>query len=396
MAAKPAAPYRVETPDLLLLVAVAGLLGIGVVMVYSSSFYLAEVMTGDSQHFLKREILNLVLGLVAFVVAFFIPPRWWAGRLPLLLPLALGLLGFLLLPQSLVGRWVPAWQGAQRWIDLGFVSIQPSEIMKPVLVLFLANLMDRPSARRRPLQRITLPACLLLGLVFVLIYPQPNFSTAAIIAGTGVLMLVVGEVPWYHLAPLVLAALPMGYKLLVSEQYRAQRVATWLNPWLDPTNSGYHVIQGLYAIGAGGWFGVGLGQSRQKLGWLPEQYGDWIFAVLAEELGFVGAATVILLFALFVWRGYQVALRAPDRYTQLVAFGLTTIIGFQALINIAVVTASFMPTGIPLPFITYGGSSLAITMANVGILLGISRLRPAGDQAGAAGGGRRRLTAGGR
>ncbi|MFO7172668.1 MAG: putative lipid II flippase FtsW [Bacillota bacterium] len=378
MADRPSAPsYAAGTPDFVLLLAVAGLLGIGVVMVYSSSFYLAEELTGDHLHFLKRELLNLALGLVAMGVAYLLPPRFWARRLGLLFPLALGLLVILILPSWLVGPLVPVWQGARRWLNLGVISLQPSELMKPVLVIFLARLMDRPGAHRDPWRRITLPGLTVIGLVFLLIFLQPNFSTAAIIAMTGFLMLMVGGAPWYHLVPLAALALPVGYWLLVSEDYRARRlgVASWLNPWLDPTDSGYHVIQGLYAIGAGGWFGVGLGRSRQKLGWLPEQYGDWIFAVLAEELGFVGAVTVILLFALFVWRGYRVALRAPDRYCQLVAFGLTTFIGIQSLINIAVVTATFMPTGVPLPFITYGGSSLAITLMDVGILLAISRLR---------------------
>lgn len=359
-------------PDWGLLVAVAGLLAFGLVMVYSSSFYWAERLKSDQLDMLKRELLWAGLGAVLMLGLMHVHPRRWAGLLKLGLPAALLLLAAVLIPG--IGLQL---NGARRWLGMGSATFQPAEVVKVVLVVFLANLLDRRAARLKSLGAVTFPALLVTGLCCVLIVAQPNLSTALIIAGTAFAILVVGEIPFLYLAGLLAAVVPLFGYLAFSKGYRAGRMVSFLNPLARPGDEGYQISQGLYAIGSGGLFGEGLGQGKAKFGWLPEGYNDMIFAVITEELGFLGAAAVLGLFTLFVWRGYKIAAEAPDRYMRLLAFGLTTLVAIQVVLNVGVVTAAIPPTGVPLPFVSYGGSSLTVLMASVGILLSVSRYRAA-------------------
>lgn len=359
-------------PDYVLLGAVMALVGIGAVMVFSSSFYSAQAVQQDPFFYLRREVVWIGLGVASMLAALAVQPHWWARALPWLFPAGVGLLLIVLWP---IPGIVDPINGATRWIDLGPFLLQPSEFAKPLVVLFAANFLARRRHRRPHLTGVTLPLAAVVAFVAFLIYKQPNFSTAALIAVTAGLMLFVAEVPLTHLALLAAAGLPALFYLAFAHGYRARRLsAAWWDPLRDPQGASFQVAQALYGIGAGGWLGVGLGGGKQKLGWLPYEFTDMIFAVIAEELGFAGALAVLLLFAVVFWRGLRIAARAPDRFTQLVAFGLTSMLALQTILNIAVVTASLPPTGIPLPFITYGGSSMIANMGMVGILLAISRL----------------------
>jgi cell division protein FtsW len=217
------------------------------------------------------------------------------------------------------------------------------------------------------------PHLVLLGFVFGLIMLQPDFGTALTIAATAVVLIFTAGARVLHLVMVGLAALPVMYWLVADEPYRMRRILAFLDPQADPLGYGYHIIQSLYALGSGGLFGVGLGQSLQKFFYVPAQHTDFIFAILGEELGFLGVFTLLVLFLLFAWRGYRIALTAPDTFGSLLAVGITTMITAQALINIGVVTATLPITGITLPFVSYGGSSLLFTLIGVGMLMNISK-----------------------
>jgi cell division protein FtsW len=221
--------------------------------------------------------------------------------------------------------------------------------------------------------RGVVPHAALAGAVCALILKEPDLGTAVAIAGTVFVMWFVAGVRASHLAVMTAAVVPLVAAAIWLEEYRRERFLAFLNPWADPLGDGFHIIQSLYALGSGGLFGLGLGQSRQKLFYLPERHTDFIFAILGEELGFIGAAAVLALFFFFAWRGYKIAIAAPDTFSCLLAVGITTMVVLQAIINIGVVTGSMPITGITLPFISFGGSSLIPILASIGILLNISK-----------------------
>jgi cell division protein FtsW len=241
------------------------------------------------------------------------------------------------------------------------------------MVLFCSDSLTRNQERLTSFFKGLTPQLLILLLVFGLILKEPDLGTALAISGTVFVLLFTAGAKVSHLASLGLAGIVGIVSAIIMEPYRLRRLLAFSDPWADPLDTGYHIIQSLYAIGSGGLFGVGLGRSREKFLYLPEPHTDFIFAILGEELGFIGTVTVIILFFLFVWRGLKVAISAPDIFGSILAIGLTTMIVVQALMNIAVVTASMPVTGIPLPFISFGGSALIFTLAGVGILLNISR-----------------------
>lgn len=359
---------RRKAPDFIIFVAVTVLLGIGVVMVYSASAVESYATYGDSQHFLKRQLLWALLGLGAMIVTMNID-YWHLRKLSRIgLVGSLALLALVLVPG--VGRSV---NGATRWIVVGGFQFQPSELMKLALILFLADSLANGKNRVKKFFVGLLPYLAVIGAVFVLVLKEPDLGTALVTAGTAIVVLFIGGAQFAQLAGLATVALPALLWVALSEPYRRARMLSFLNPWADRLNTGYHIIQSLYAIGSGGIFGLGLGKSRQKFFYLPEQHTDFIFAILGEELGFIGCAVVLGLFFLFLWRGYRVAINAPDTFSSILAAGLTTLIAIQALMNIAVVTASIPITGVPLPFISYGGASLTISLVGIGVLLNISR-----------------------
>ncbi|CAB3392707.1 stage V sporulation protein E [Kyrpidia spormannii] len=360
-------PDRDRAPDLLLLTVTLLLLGLGVVMVYSASAVLADQRYGDPFYYAKRQLMWAALG----VVMMFVMMRLDYRRLR---PLAKPVLWLCLLMLVIVLTPIGAVRGGARaWLGVGTLGIQPSEFAKLGFILFFADWLARPAAKIESFWRGLAPALGLVAVAVGLIMLEPDLGQTVVLVGTmGVLIFVAGA-RVRHLVALGMSAVPVFAALVAVAPYRLGRVVAFLDPWKYPLTEGYHIIQSLYALGPGGLFGLGLGRSRQKFLYLPEPQTDFIFAILAEELGFIGAATVLLLFAALVWRGIYVAMRAPDGFGSLLATGIVAMIGVQVLINVGVVTGSMPVTGITLPLISYGGSSLVLMLTGIGILLNISR-----------------------
>ncbi len=359
---------RRNSPDILLFAATILLLGIGIIMVYSASQVTAYEKMDDTFYYLKRQATWAVIGLTAMVSVMKI--EYWRYKrfaVPFLI-LAFSLLVMVLLPG--IGKSV---KGAQRWLGVGPLTVQPSEVIKLSLVIFMSYGLARYKDRLRYFLSGVMPFLVILVLACGLILLQPDLGTAVSIAGTVYIMLFAAGAKGKHLFYLALAGLAAVGLAIAVEPYRLSRFLAFLDPWADPTGTGYHIIQALYALGSGGLFGAGLGNSHQKFYYLPEQHTDFIFAVLGEELGFFGGSLVIILFLIFIWRGFKIALTTHDSFASLLAVGVTSMIALQAIINIGVVTGSLPITGIPLPLLSFGGSSLVFTLIGVGMLLNISR-----------------------
>jgi cell division protein FtsW len=360
-----AVPRR--TPDVSLFIAVVALLSLGIVMIYSASAIVALDRFGDSAFFLKRQLLWTLLGLGAMSVALTIHYERLRRATPVLLLLVAVALVAVLVPG--VGRVAG---GARRWITLGPLNFQPAEAAKLVLVLYLANYLTNRGVAVRRIATVW-PPLLVTGGLFGLLVLQPDMGSAMMLGGLAGVMLFLGGASLWHLAGLGLAALPPLALVTVWEAYRVRRLLAFLDPWRDPRGSGFHIIQSLLALGSGGLLGLGLGASRQKFFYLPERHTDFIFAILGEELGLMGTGAVILLFAFVAVRGFRIARAAPDRYGTLLAGGITASIVGQAMLNIGVASGLLPITGVPLPFLSFGGSSLLTTCLGVGILLNISQ-----------------------
>lgn len=354
--------------DGIIVISIFMLLAIGVVMVYSASAAFALHKYNDPYFFAKRQLLFASLGVfLMFWVSQLDPKKFHDWAKPGLI-LCFILLLVVLIPGVGILR-----NGARSWLGIGAFSIQPSEFMKLAMITFLARMLSQPNY---PIQKFTtgfLPGLVILGLAFAFIMLQPDLGTGTVLLGTGFVIIFIAGARYKHLFGCFLVAIAGFAGLIMAAPYRIQRIVAFLNPWQDPLGAGYHLIQSLYAIGPGGLLGLGLGMSKQKHLYLPEPHTDFIFSILAEELGFLGAATVIILFAIIIWRGIRVAIATPDPFMRLVAAGITAMIMIQAVINIGVVSGLFPVTGITLPFLSYGGSSLTITLVAVGILLNLSR-----------------------
>jgi len=353
---------------MILFAAVLALVALGLVMVFSSSSYSARVRFDDSLYFFRRQALWAALGLLAMGVTQRLDYRIYRRYARIILTTGMGLLALSLVP----GIGVLA-RGSQRAIMIGSFSVSPAELVKLCLVVFLAHGMCRAPAKMRSFWAGVWPAVLVVGGATAMILSQPDLGTAITVAGTSFIMLYVGGARVSHLFGMLVMSAPAVWHLIASEPYRMRRFLAFLDPWADPMESGFHIIQSLYALGAGRLLGVGLGGSHQKFLYLPEQHTDFIFAILGEELGFLGATLILVLFGVVLWRGLTIAACAPDTFGGLLASGITVMIVLQAVINIGVVTSVMPITGIPLPFISYGGSSLMVTMMSAGILLNISR-----------------------
>lgn len=360
---------EVEHPyDMTLLVSVLVLLSVGVVMVYSASSVEALALYHTTSYFLKRQIVWAALGLIVMVVLSRVPYDRWARWSVPLFAFTVFCLILVLVPH--VGVKI---NGARRWIGAGPLLFQPSELAKLSVVLLFALTLTRRNAPISDFRRGFLPHLGAVAALFALIIKEPDLGTALSLGGTAIVMMIVAGADVVHIIGLFLLAVPAVAAMVVTEPYRMQRILAFIDPFKDPLGSGYHTIQALLALGSGGLIGTGLGHSALKFFYLPEAHTDFIFAILAEELGFVGGTAVIALFFVFAWRGYRAALASADPFASVLAVGLTTMILLQAVLNIGVVTDSLPVTGVPLPFISYGGSSLLFTLAAVGILLNISR-----------------------
>lgn len=352
--------------DKVLFTAVMVLVGLGLTMVYSSSAAFALEQGHRFNQFLIKQSVAAALGLVVMWIVMHLDYRQL--RRPAVVYLLVGGVLFLL-ALTLFG---PALNNTRRWLFLGGVSIQPSEIAKLVLVLFVAYQIERKLDHESQ-RDLILPCGLLLGLVAALILLQPDLGTAVLICSVSLLLLFLAGVRWRYFAAGALALVPMLWVLVYSVPYRRRRLFAFLNPDAEPLDAGYQARQSLIAVGSGGFFGLGLGESGQKLFFLPHPHSDFIFSIIAEELGLLGAAGVLLLFGVLLWRGIRAGWNAPDVMGRYLAWGLTGVILLQALVHISV-ALSLLPTkGIPLPFVSYGGSSLVASMIACGVILNVSQ-----------------------
>lgn len=354
--------------DRILLLVTLLLLAFGLLMVFSASFVFAAESKGDPYYFLKRQALWVAIGLAAM---FCISHLHYLKlkRLSVIIVI----LNFIFLAMTYTSFGTDLGTEARRWLSFGPVIVQPAEFSKFALVIFTAAFMSSRRLNFRKLINGSLVPLTLILIAFFLIQNQPDLGTALVVLAGGALVIIFAGVPIYQVAGLSLSLLPFLAYFTIKQDYRVQRLFAFLDPWADPTGSGYQIIQSLYALGPGHIFGLGLGRSRQKLFYLPEPQNDFIFAVIGEELGFIGAVTVLLLYLAFIWRGFQIALKAPDFFGSLLAAGITFVIAIQVLINVAVVTGSLPVTGINLPLISAGGSSVFFTLLGIGILLNISK-----------------------
>lgn len=357
-----------RAPDYWLALAVIALAGLGLVMVYSASAIVAQDRFGDSSFFFKRQAVWVLLGTAAAMIAQRIHYEQLRRVTPLFVLITLVVLTLVLIPG--IGRIAG---GARRWLTIGPASFQPAEAAKMAMALYMARFLTARTADVQGLQRGVLPPVLLAGLMLGLIVLQPDMGSAILVGLVMAAMLFVGGARLLHLLGLSLAGAPILAVAVLGEEYRRRRILAFLDPWADPQGMGFHIIQSLLALGSGGIFGVGLGASRQKYFYLPERHTDFIFAIVGEELGLIGTASVLLLFALFAYRGFRIARAAPTRYAGLLASGITAMVLLQAVVNIGVTTGMLPITGVPLPFLSFGGSSLVFTMIGVGMLLNISQ-----------------------
>ncbi len=360
---------QTKQPDYILLATIFLLLTIGIIMVFSSSYIMAYKWYGNSFYFFTRQAIYTVIALVVFFITLRIDYHiWHKFAIPILL-LSIFLLTTLYLPGF--ARYI---RGAKRWLTIGPFSFQPSEMAKIALILYIADCLTRKKAKDvSSFVWGILPIFIITVFIFLLVFGQPDFSTAIVIMGCSFIMLFIGGSQITQLFALLILLVPPGLILALGKDYRRVRLLSFLNPWGDPLNSGFHIIQSLLALGSGGLFGVGIAESRQKFFYLPDQHTDFIFSIIGEELGFIGALAIIILFIVFLWRGFLISLKSRDTFGLLLAAGITSLIVFQALVNISVVTKLIPTTGISLPFISYGGSSLIANMFCCGILLNISK-----------------------
>ncbi|TCW37650.1 putative lipid II flippase FtsW [Laceyella sacchari] len=355
-------------PDFWLILITFTLLGIGLIMVFSASYFKGYVDLQDSYYFFKKQLVYGLLGLVLFFVVSNIPYQVYRKYVGIILFLSL----FFLLAVLLFGE---VRNGARRWIDLGFFDFQPSELVKLGMIIYTASIMVKKQPLLDNFKRALLPPLIVIGLVSSLLVLEPHFSATVIIVTTCFVIIFCSGARIKHLALLLMSGIPAMILIMLTSDYRIERLHTLLNPLSNPNDEGYQIIQSLIAIGPGGLTGVGLGESIQKLAYLPEAHTDFIFSIISEELGFVGGSFVILLFILFIVRGVLIALQAPDQFGTLLGIGIVTLMAIESIFNLGVVTALLPVTGVPLPLISYGGTALIIKMIGLGMLLNISRYR---------------------
>lgn len=377
---------RKRSPDLIFLATLLLILCFGIVMVFSASYYVAMTDNGNQFHFVKRQIIFGVLGLVAmFFITYFVDYTFFKHRLIVLA----SYVGSLSLVIAVMVMGVEK-KGAQRWIKIAGVTFQPSELVKVAVIITLAAFISNNQEKMH--KALYIAISWLIVLIPAGLIATENLSSAIVVGFVGVVIIFISsKVTWYfplfigggvgfgayayNLAMTTDPSEELGFRALggILKQYRLNRLRIWKNPWLDPQDKGYQAIQSLYAVQSGGLFGLGLGMGVQKLGFIPEPHNDIIFAVIAEELGLIGAAGIIIAFTILVVRGLIIGAQAQDLFGMLVATGLSSMIGIQVLINVAVNTNTIPTTGMQLPFISYGGTALAVALASMGIILNISR-----------------------
>lgn len=354
---------RMARMDIGLFIAVLVLLGFGIVFVYSSSFAVAQQRFGGSDFFLARQTIRALLAIASFMIFINVDYHIW-GRLSNLFYVASIILLVIVL-------FLPEINGARRWISIGQFSFQVSDFARMALIMVIARNCERAGDEIKNwnvLSKILLKT----GIVYGLILLEPNFSTALILALIGLMMLFLSGARFIHLATLAVSTIPVMFVLVLKTPYRKARITGFLNIISEQSNLGYQAFQSLIGLGNGGIFGVGLGKGEQKFFYLPEPHTDFMISILGEETGFIGLLIIISIYAFIIFRGMKISLNAPDRMGQLMSFGFTSVITLYLLFHAAVGTGLVPTTGIPLPFLSYGGMSLIFMMSSVGILLNIS------------------------
>lgn len=338
---------------------------VGLVFIYSASSYTAELRYGDPFRYVETQAVSLVLGIAAMLFVSRIPPESLKKRAFLLYAIGVVALAAVFIP----GLGVESY-GAKRWLDLGFFTVQPSEYAKYAMAVFLAAFAAKRGVHTFPRALFFLASA---GVVCLLLLMEPNMSVTLCVGAAAFALLFAAGAKPSHLIVILIPVVICGVALVVAEPYRVRRLLAFLDPWASPLDEGYQLIQSYYALGSGGLFGVGLFASRQKYLFLPFAESDFILSVIGEETGFFGVLGVLLLFAVAVTRGALIAVRARDRFSCYTAAGITALLGVQVLMNAAVVCGAVPPTGLPLPFVSSGGTSLVCSFAAVGVLLAVSR-----------------------
>lgn len=362
---------RAHRPDYVLMISIFVLLAFGLIMMYNINPALSQKLTGsvDQNYYFRNQLVNVLVGLGVWFVASRIPYQKWRDWAPWVLGAAI---------IGLAALWVPGLafekNGATRWIHIGPASFQPAELLKFAMVIYLAAWFEKRGRDLKSWSDGVVPfGIMLLAASIVVVVFQRDLGTMLVMAFASLGMFFVAGIRWQHFLSLIGIGLALGWASIAAFPHRMSRLATFLDPGKDAAGGGYHVSQALIGIGSGGLFGLGLGKSIQIYGYLPEASNDSIFAVIAEEFGLVGSLLLIGLFGLLVYRGLKIAENAPDVFSRLLAAGITLVFLFQAIINIAAMLALVPLTGIPLPFISYGGSSLVLMLLGAGILVNISK-----------------------
>lgn len=341
---------------------------IGVVMIFSSSSVYALKVLGSSTYFLYRHLLFLSIGIILTIMVMSIDYRELQDMAKPLLIIAIVALALVLIPG--IGKES---YGARRWFKLGMFSVQPSEYAKIAMLLYISDFLSRKHGKIRDFREGFLPPIMVLGVTCLLILKQPDLGTSVFIAAITLLMMFIAGARVMHLGILIMAALPAMYLLIAKVPYRMARIMAFLDPWRDSQGIGFQLSQSQIALGSGGIFGVGLGHSKQKLFYLPAAHTDFIFSIIGEELGLIGTLTVIILFILLIWQAARIAKRTTNSFGYFLSLGVVLMIGLQTVINIGVSMGVFPTKGLPLPFISYGGSALMANLVAMGLLLNVSR-----------------------
>lgn len=363
----PESPVKERKIDYILLIVVFCLLAIGLLTILSSSVYVAQTMMGDGLYYFKRQLIYSIIGIIGMIVAFKIKLR----NLSLYIRPAIIIVVLLLIATHIPGIGVTV-RGSTRWVSILGISLQPSEFAKIVMVIFTAHILSNPLYNKYDLTKKFITILPIIGISGIVLL-QPDLGTTIVIALSVFIIFFVSGMSYFKI--LLVSLIGVAGVLYKSwhTPYQKARLLGFMDPWSDPKGIGYHLIQSLIAIGSGGFWGSGFGQSVQKLFYLPEQHTDFIFAIFAEENGFIGALVFLLLFTVFTQRGFAIAYKSKDAFTKLLTTGITALICGQAILNIAVVTGSIPTTGIPLPFMSFGGSYLIVTLFSVGLLLNASK-----------------------
>lgn len=356
--------------DKWILVAVVGLLAMGVIMVLSTSYLYSQERYADGTYFFRKQVIAMSLGALALIVCSLIPSQQYRRFAYPLLVLALVFLILVLIPGVGVNRG-----GARRWIALAGFAFQPSELAKLAIIFYLAHSMAKKEQTIRKFSIGVLPHMIVTGVFAGILLLEPDFGSALILTMLLYSMLFIGGVRVHHLLATALLALPLLFYVMTKAEYRLRRLLCFMDPWSDASGCGFHVVQSLIAFGSGQLWGRGLGESRQKLFYLPEAHTDFIYSVIGEELGLLGALIVIGLFGVIILRGLRLTSRIEEPFDQYLAFGLTLLLGLQALIHMSVVMGLMPTKGLVLPFISYGGTAMMINLAEAGVLLSLSRRR---------------------